>query len=408
MCEDVFLILIDCLRSDYLGIYNPKRSCSPIIDGLALRSAVFTEAATHSPDTTPVAACLLTGMYPFHTSVRQRLGQWCEAGLPSIAKYASRAGFLTGGFPALSILNSDTGLARGFDTYRDITGGAALSHSCCRQSGKLINKAVDAFLADADRRRVFCFVQYADLLNAHLDNGFSAEADYTSAVAETIDGGCIGGLMDILRRHNRLENAAVILTGGPGEPSDEQPLHKRVLRVPLIWRWGKRTAAGPRIDRLVRHVDVLPTLVQLWGFPREEWPPMLDGQSLVPLLKGDPLAQAEIPWSPSVSYAEASPRQTAEQDTGSLKTFSGPERQSLRNKQYKFILHAKGTRELYDLQADPSELKNVADTYPRLADHFASELADMTAAAGSTPHAEYHEDANIEVHQRLHALGYIS
>ena len=166
---------------------------------------------------------------------------------------------------------------------------------------------------------------------------------------------------------------------------------------------------GPRIDRQARHVDILPTLLQLWGFPCEEWPAPLDGHSLVPLLKGEPPAKTEDGWSPSVSYAEASPRQLLEGDRQAHKPFTGPELQALRNEQYKFILHADGQRALYDLRQDPSEMNDVAPTQSSLANLFASELADLTAgAAGNTSPYEYGEDAGKQVHQRLHALGYVS
>ena len=160
MCHDVFLIMIDCLRPDYLGVYDPKRRGSSLIDSLAEGAAVFTEAVTHAPFTTPAIASVLTGMYPFHTGIRLRLGQLCEASLPSLAEYARRAGFVTGGFPSAFLLNSDTGLDKGFDYYRDVTDGIMSGRGGYWQTGDRINEAVDRFLTDADRHPVFCFVHY--------------------------------------------------------------------------------------------------------------------------------------------------------------------------------------------------------------------------------------------------------
>jgi len=416
MCHDVFLILIDCLRPDYLGVYNPQRRGSPMIDSLAERSAVFTEAVTHAPFTTPAVASLLTGMYPFRTGVRLLLGQLCQPGLLTIAQYAKRAGLVTGGFPAAFVINSDTGLDRGFDHYRDVNDGIMSGRGGCWQSGEQINQAVDRFLTEAGRRRVFCFIHYFDLHDYHLDTSVPAETSYAHALSDKIDRGCVGGLLDTLRRHNRFDDAAMILTADHGEclfqhgqRGHGHHLYDSVLRVPLIWRWGKRTASDARIDRQVRHVDILPTLLQLWGFPREEWPAPLDGQSLVPLLRGKLSAKAEGLWSPGISYAEASPRQLFEGDIKAHKPFNGPELQSLRNERYKFILHADGKRELYDLRQDPAEMNDVADIYPLPASRFASELNELTAdTAKNFQLIEYSEEQEKQVLQRLHALGYVS
>jgi len=416
MCHDVFLIIIDCLRPDYLGVYDPKRRHSPLIDSLAEDAAVFTEAVTHAPFTTPAIASLLTGMYPFHTGVRLLLGQLCEAGLPSLAEYARRAGFLTAGFPSAFVLNSDTGLDKGFDYYRDVTDGVPTCRGGCWQNGERINGAIEQFLTDAGHRRVFCCVHYFDLHDYHLDTRVPAETSYARDLGDKIDRGCIGGLLDILRRHDRFEDAAVILTADHGEclfqhgeRGHGHHLYDSVLRVPLIWRWGKLTASGDRIDRQVRHVDILPTLLQLWGFPREEWPAQLDGRSLVPLLEGESVPEDSDHWTAGASYAEASPRQLFEGDIRANKPFNGPELQSLRSEQYKFILHDDGKRELYDLRQDPSEMNNVAPAHVSLANCFALELADLAAhGAGNYSQTEYCEDDEKQVLQRLHELGYVS
>lgn len=416
MCHDVFLILIDCLRPDYLGVYNPQRRGTPTIDSLAEEAAVFTEAVTHAPFTTPAVASMLTGMYPFRTGVRLLLGQLCEPGLPSIAKYARRAGFVTGGFPAAFVINSDTGLDKGFDYYRDIHDGIVSGRGGCWQTGDKINEAVDRFLTDAGRQRVFCCIHYFDLHDYHLDTSVPVETSYERALSDKIDRGCIGGLLDILRRHDRFDDAAMILTADHGESLFQHGqrghghhLYDSVLRVPLIWRWGKRTALGDRIDRQVRHVDILPTLLQLWGFRSQEWPMPLDGRSLVPLFKGEPFARAEDQGLAGLSYAEASPKQLFEGDIKAHKPFNGPELQSLRNEQYKFIMHNDGRRELYDLREDPSEMNDLAGTHPLVVDHFASELANLTAdTAGNYTQVDYSEHEEKQILQRLHELGYVS
>ncbi len=58
-------------------------------------------------------------------------------------------------------------------------------------------------------------------------------------------------------------------------------------RVPFFIRWPNGGLAGGRkVDRITAGTDVLPTLMELCGLERKEGPP-LDGDSLVPLLKGN-------------------------------------------------------------------------------------------------------------------------
>lgn len=416
MLRDVFLISVDCLRPDFLGAYDPKRRQSPVIDTLAQHAAVFTEAVSHAPFTTPAIASLLTGVYPFRTGVRLLLGQLCNEKTPTLADYARRAGFLTAGFPSTFILNSPTGLARGFEVYRDIHDGTMTCRGGCWQTGDRLNEAVDRLLTSAGPRPVFCWLHYFDLHEYHLDRTVPVDISYPRDLTYKIDRDCIGGLLEILRRHNRLDEAAFILTAdhaeslnAHGERGHGQNLYDSVLRVPLIWRWGSLTQSTGRIDRQVRHVDILPTLLELWGFPREEWPPVLDGQSLVPLLRGAMGGTEHRRFTSGPSYAEASPRQLFEGDIKANKPFAGPEQRALRTHRHKFILHRDGDRELYDLRADPQEQFNVATAHPARANEFFRKLSVLSAGdASDFAQASFSKQEEEKLMSRLRVLGYVS
>ncbi|MBP7936639.1 MAG: sulfatase-like hydrolase/transferase [Phycisphaerae bacterium] len=125
---------MDSLRPDFLGVYDPQGRQPPVINKLAQGAAIFTEAVCHAPFTTPAIASLLTGVYPFRTGVRLLLGQLCNQKIPTLAEYTRRAGFLTAGFPSTLVLNSPTGLNRGFDLYRDIHDGTMTCRGGCWQT----------------------------------------------------------------------------------------------------------------------------------------------------------------------------------------------------------------------------------------------------------------------------------
>ncbi len=416
MFRDLFLISIDCLRPDSLGSYNLTRRQTPNLDAIAAEGTIFTQAVSHAPFTTPALGSLLTGRYPNHTGIRLLLGQLCDAGVPTLAEFAGRAGYLTAGFPSSFVLNSETGLARGFDHYRDIREGIDAGRNGHWQTGDRLNNALDRFLAQSGRRRVFCWLHYFDLHEYHLDKAVPIETSYARDLCERIDRDCIGGLMEVLRRRGRLDHAGFIITADHGEDLYQHGhrghghhLYDSVLRVPLIWNLRAPDEMRRHVRRQVRHVDVMPTLLEIWGFARETWPTGLDGQSLVPLLRGDPIPERDEPDRDNCSYAEASPRQLFEGDTESYRTFAGPEQCSLRTSGFKFIRHGDGRRELYDLRTDPLEMTNIADARREWADRFDRTLADATASDDDRFRAiDYSEGDGEKVMSRLRELGYVA
>jgi len=113
----------------------------------------------------------------------------------------------------------------------------------------------------------------------------------------------------------------------------KQNLYEHSTKVPLIF-------AGPGIPSgesgaLVYSLDVFPTLCELAGAPI---PPGLDGESLVPLLRGDP-----VPWRTS------------------LFTAYGRVMRAVRDDRWKIIRYPHlGRTQLFDLRDDPAERFDLA------------------------------------------------
>jgi len=400
---DVYLITIDCLRPDYVGAFNRMARLTPTLDELMARGTIFSQCVSHAPFTTPAIASLMTGHYPLETGVRLLLGQLCNESLPTIAQLAQQAGYTTAGFPSAFILNSDTGLQRGFNLYRDIDDGVSSSRGGCWQPCAPIHAALDRFLKDASRDPVFCWLHYFDLHDYHVDASMPHTASYARDVYEKIDQQCIRGLLSIIERHRSVNDAAFVITADHGECLYQHGqrghgwhVYDSVIRVPLAITWPGKVSTEGVSYRLARHIDLLPTLARLWGINMSQSTPGVDSFDFE--------NRNEL-----VSYAEASPRQLFEGDATARKPFAGPEMQSVRNERYKLIRHEDGRNELYDLLLDPHEHHDRSSTE---ASAFATMTAELDALLESTGSASRTrpldtEDESVAVRERLQALGYV-
>ena len=399
---DVYLISIDCLRPDYVGAFNQTVQLTPTLDALMSRGTNFPNCVSHAPFTTPAIASLMTGHYPFQTGVRLLLGQLCNNQLPTIAELAQQAGYTTAGFPSAFILNSDTGLNRGFDVYRDIDDGVSSSRGGCWQTCTPLHDALGDFLNSAGRDPVCCWLHYFDLHDYHLDKNLPHAASYARDVYEKIDRQCIGGLLSLVEQHRDIDNAAFIITADHGECLYQHGqrghgwyVYDSVMRVPLAIRWPGKTTAGAVDRRLARHVDILPTLAALWGVDAELGGPGTNLLNVAP--------------TGITSYAEASPRQLFEGDATVRKPFAGPEMQSVRTDRHKLIRHENASCELYDLLLDPHEHFDQSHTDSTRVAELNVMLDRLLAHAdGKAATRSYDDDdENALVRERLQALGYI-
>ena len=112
---------------------------------------------------------------------------------------------------------------------------------------------------------------------------------------------------------------------------------------------------------LLSKIDIAPTLAEAAGVGL----PWADGSSFLPLLRGEPQGGREellevMPGSEEVGYVGWS---------------------ALRTPDARFVRWDDGKRELYDLVADPWELRNVARTDPEQAAEMEARLDELLAAS---------------------------
>ena len=114
--QRVVVISLDTLRIDHLGTYNPDVDYTPHLDALAAGGVVFQNAYAPVPLTLPSHTALFTGRSPLQTGVMAN-GDRVPPDVPSAAEIFRDAGFDTGAFVSLGVLNKSFGLDRGFETY---------------------------------------------------------------------------------------------------------------------------------------------------------------------------------------------------------------------------------------------------------------------------------------------------
>ena len=175
--------------------------------------------------------------------------------------------------------------------------------------------------------------------------------DYAK-VTRTLDDN-VGRLMEYLRENNMLENTLVVYTSDQGFYMgehgwfDKRFMYEESLSTPLLMRLPDGYKRRGEITDMVQNIDYAPTFLEMAGV---KVPSDIQGKSLVPLLKGEKTIGK---WRDAIYYHfHEYPAEHA------VKRHYG-----VRTERYKLIhfYNDIDTWELYDLQEDPTEMKNVYD-----------------------------------------------
>jgi tetratricopeptide (TPR) repeat protein len=314
-------------------------------------------------------------------------------GIRTLAEQLRSAGFATAAVVGAFVLDGRFGLDRGFDVYDDRMEG--------RRSGQVgfaerpADQVVDAALAwlEGAPQRFFLWVHFYD---PHA--GYGPPPGFASAFASRPYAGEIafvdaqlGRLLEEIERRWPDGRTLVALTsdhgeslGEHGEETHSYSIYDATQRVPLVLR-GPGLPSGRVVPSLVRLVDVAPTLLAAAGAAPL---PGAEGRDLRPLIDGrDPADR--------VAYLETLATRL---DYGWSPLFG------VRDSRFKYIRAPRP--ELYDLQSDPSELHNLAETMPEatarldrlLAQRLAAQAGPLTGGDVALGEAD---------RQRLRKLGYV-
>lgn len=164
----------------------------------------------------------------------------------------------------------------------------------------------------------------------------------------------VGRVLAYLREKNLLSSTLVVYMGDNGFAFGEHGLidkrtaYEESMRVPMLIHCPELFRAGTVIRQVVANIDIAPTLLEAAG---RQPPAYMDGQSILALARGGGDAAR---WRDTLLYEYYWERNFPHT----------PTMHALRGDRYKYI-HYHGiwdTDELYDLQTDPLESKNLIDS----------------------------------------------
>lgn len=389
----IFLISIDTVRADRLQPFGGAVA-TPALDALARDGVLFERAFSHSPQTFPSHASILTGLLPFEHGARDNVGFTLADTAPSIAERLRGAGYATGAAVSSYVLRRETGLARGFDFYdsslKPPSGPEVSIAQVQRPGAETVAVAKQWLAAQPAAKPIFFFLH---LYEPHAP--YAPPPPYREQYASAYDGelayadALVGDFVAFIRSQGRYDSSLVVLLSDHGEGLGDHGerehgifLYQGVAHVPLVVKFPGGARAGMKVRSAVQLIDVAPTMAALAGVAADgSW-------------RGAPLTEdPERPGAPvRAIYSESMyPRYH----------FGWKELYALTDGRFRYIRAPRD--ELYDLDADPREERNLAASRAATRQAMRSRL---DALVERTPIATP-ADLPPEEMQKFQALGYI-
>ncbi|HSS61518.1 MAG TPA: sulfatase [Candidatus Limnocylindrales bacterium] len=344
-----------------LGCYGVRSVASPNLDALAHHGVRFAQAFATAPQCSPSRASLASGIYPHNNGVM---------------------GLAHGGFDwALAVPHAAAMFAAaGFESH--LFGGQHVTPHPERLGFTALHpaSAVDQVL-EQSVRRLYLEINFEETHRPYPPAGKAPDGlvipgylpDIPEAVEEmtaveqtitTMDA-AVGRVLEALDRTGRANDAFVIFTTDHGlaMPRAKCTLYDPGLEVALIARWlGGGVAGGTVRQGLVSNIDVLPTLLEAAGMPIAA---NMQGQSLLA-----PGARDAI-FAEKTFHSYYDPMRCIRTDRHKyIRNFesafavevpadiqAGP---IFRSNPARYSTDRPAVAELYDLEDDPLEMRNVA------------------------------------------------
>ena len=395
---NIVFILTDDQGYGDLSCHGQPTLKTPNIDRLAAESVRLTRFFV-SPTCAPTRSALMSGRAPFYVGVTHTIHERerFALGVPTLPEMLHAVGYTNGIFGKWHLGDQDPYRPerRGFDeVFIHGAGGIGQTYqgSCGDAPGNTyfdphilhnnVFEKTDGFCTDVFFRQATTWIEsrlgkgpffaYIPTNAPHsplvapekykqpfLDAGMTPrQAAYFGMIANIDEN--VGRLLEKLKEWGIDRQTLVIFMtdNGPGPGSTfnagmkgkKGTVEEGGTRVPCFFRWPGILAAGTDVDRIARHIDILPTLAEITGgVPREE--EKLQGRSLVPLLR-DPQAK----WPDRYLFFHKGRWKKGQAAEWKHRNFA------VRSQRWRLV----GTDALYDMENDPGQTTNVIDKHPEV------------------------------------------
>jgi arylsulfatase A-like enzyme/Tfp pilus assembly protein PilF len=388
---------MDTTRADHLGCYGRMPSPTPNLDRLAREGTLFARCTTCAPTTLPSHASIMTGLYPYVHGARQNgSGRLAQANL-TLAEALREAGYRTQATVASFVLNQQFGIGQGFEAYHDVVPAVAGNPLNAERKGNEVGDDALQMLESLAGQRFFLWVHFYDP-HFPYESARIPDVESPSAYEDEIRlmDTQIGRLLDKLHQLGREQDTLVVAVADHGEGLGQHDelmhgyfLYQTTLHTPLIFRCPGVIPAGQTVASPVRTIDIAPTILDLLGCPAWD---QAQGASLKPLLSG---RQADLNLA---GYGESFDAHV-EYGLSPLRSLSAGD--------WKYVLAPRP--ELYQLTADPDEIRNLVTEQPELAEKMRAQLRQLIADAPPPP---AQDDSTVTLHasetEILDSLGYVA
>lgn len=270
---NVFLFVIDSMRADYLGAYNPRIDYTPTLDALAHDSVVFHRVYTQYAGTSISEPAIWVGAELLHTHFPQPFDE--VNSLRTLAKtdgYELAASYDT----VIKQLFTPTDDLTKLDTDKDLWN----RYEACSTIGEL-ESHLDSRQDKA--KPVFFYTQPMNVHQFARNDVPSSKSQHwpdrpnlnTRITYEVhwVDG-CIGGFVNYLKQRGMYDNSIIIVTSDHGDATGElgrtshsTSIWPEIMHVPLIVHLPAKMRSALVYDdtRLATLTDIAPTLYYLLG-----------------------------------------------------------------------------------------------------------------------------------------------